>query len=284
MSHIAGSGYLSLVMGHRRLSVIDPSPNGHQPFCIASKVLCFNGEIYNYLELRAELQKLGVKFTTETDTEVFLHAYIFWGEKAFKKFNGMWGAAIYDTESEELLLVRDQFGIKPLYYLSNDNGFFFGSEIKYFKRLEVLGSFNESAIYQYLRYAETDYDETTFFDNLFQVTPGKYLKVSRSGISTGSYWSEDALKNVGQSRGPLIESLRAAIGIPRSDVPVGSLPSGGLDSSLIVGVISELKGLDGFEAYSADFSDEAYSEKNMLTLMLGFWVLLLIIYSRQWPI
>jgi len=89
--HITESSDLKLVMGHRRLSVIDPSPAGHQPFSVSSKVLCFNDEIYNYMELRKNLEELGVKSTTETDTEVFFNAYIFWREEAFKKFNGMWG-------------------------------------------------------------------------------------------------------------------------------------------------------------------------------------------------
>ena len=269
--HIAESGDLKLVLGHRRLSIIDLSPAGHQPFHIGSKILCFNGEIYNYLELRAELELLGVAFDTDTDTEVFLNAFIIWGEGAFKKFNGMWGAAIYDIDSKELLLVRDQFGIKPLYYLVDERGVFFGSEIKYFKSLGVLGSCNESAIYQYLRYAETDYDETTFFEGLFHVAPGEYVKVSSTGISGGTFWSGEELLSDKSDNHSLSADLKRAVSVRlRSDVPVGSLLSGGLDSSLIVGITNEIRGLDRFQAYSAVFNEEIYSEKKFIDLNASF--------------
>lgn len=256
---------IRFVMGHRRLSIIDLSPQGHQPLQIGKKILSYNGEIYNYLELKEELINEGVVFYTNTDTEVFLAAYNQWNEKAFEKFNGMWAAAIYDIDLEEITLVRDRFGIKPLYYVNTDDCFYFSSEIRYFRQFGLLNQHDEQSIYQYIRYGETDFDEATFFKNVKQIQPGQYLKFNSLGMEAKSYWGTNDLGGIEDPVGKLEAILSEAIKIRlRSDVPVGSLLSGGIDSSLIVGFIKSTEGLDGFEAYSAVFEDEVYSEKKYI--------------------
>ena len=112
-----------VIFGHRRLSIIDIGPSGHQPMMLDNLILSYNGEIYNYLELREEPSSFGYSFKTDTDTEVFLTAFKHWGADAFEKFNGMWAAAIYDCSNGKLILTRDRFGIKPLYYTSKDKNF-----------------------------------------------------------------------------------------------------------------------------------------------------------------
>ena len=124
--------------GHRRLSILDLSPKGHQPMCSNEERywITFNGEIYNYIEIRDELIQLGYSFNTDTDTEVIINAYKQWGIDCQHKFNGMWAFAIYDTIEKSIFLSRDRFGIKPLYYwFSTEGDFYFGSEIKQFTAL-----------------------------------------------------------------------------------------------------------------------------------------------------
>jgi asparagine synthase (glutamine-hydrolysing) len=130
LPHITDFENSSLILGHRRLSIIDLSEAGHQPFSYKNLHMVYNGEVYNYLELKKELEELGYSFKTKTDTEVVLIAFYEWGYKAFNKFNGMWALAIYDDRKDELILSRDRFGIKPLFYYKNNEEFYFASEIK----------------------------------------------------------------------------------------------------------------------------------------------------------
>ncbi|HEX7649639.1 MAG TPA: hypothetical protein VF450_19745, partial [Noviherbaspirillum sp.] len=126
---------VTLALGHRRLSIIDLHVTGHQPMCTPDRRywIVYNGEIYNYVELRAELESLGYRFHSHSDTEVVLAAYACWGKECLHRFNGMWAFAIYDTLRKDLFLARDRFGIKPLYYwIAPDGSFCFGSEIKQF--------------------------------------------------------------------------------------------------------------------------------------------------------
>jgi len=134
-NNVEFEGAFLLGLGHRRLSILDLSPLGHQPMCTQDGRywIVFNGEVYNYIELRAELEKLGHSFISRTDTEVILAAYRQWGESCLSRFNGMWAFAIYDSHAKTLFLARDRFGVKPLYYWISPEGFFaFASEIKQF--------------------------------------------------------------------------------------------------------------------------------------------------------
>ena len=118
-------------LGHRRLSIIDPSPNSNQPFIWDDRyIIVFNGAIYNYLELRSELEKLGYKFNTKSDTEVLIASYCEWGTKCLNKLNGMWAFIIWDKVKQELFASRDRFGIKPLYWAKDNSNIFFSFEIK----------------------------------------------------------------------------------------------------------------------------------------------------------
>lgn len=264
LTHINDISDVELILGHRRLSIIDLSSDGHQPFKYGKYVVVYNGEIYNYLELRNELEDMGYEFLTATDTEVFLASYSMWGEAAFKKFNGMWAAVIYDTTSKEVIFTRDRFGIKPLYYILNDGGVYFSSEIKFFKTLNDLSEVNEQAIYQYLRYSETDYSEDTMFESVKQVFPGSYVKLSNGSLQKITYWDSADL-HCYNGKDSIEDILKNSIDLRlRSDVKVGSLLSGGIDSSLIVGLINESIGLKQFNSYSAVFEEDKYSEKKYI--------------------
>ncbi|WP_164718225.1 asparagine synthase (glutamine-hydrolyzing) [Colwellia sp. Arc7-635] len=264
LGHIRDINECELVLSHRRLSIIDLTVAGHQPFCMGKYVVVYNGEIYNYLELKVELEKLGVVFNTLTDTEVFVAAYVMWGSGAFKKFNGMWAAAIYDIESKKTVLTRDQFGIKPLYYSTENGTVHFSSEIKFIAELKELTEVDDQAVYQYLRYSETDYSEHTMFKQVKQVLPGQYIEIFNGDLNKFTFWDSREL-SVSANKSNVEELLKSSIDIRlRSDVQIGSLLSGGIDSSLIVGLINESHGLNNFNSYSAVFKEEEFSEKKYI--------------------
>lgn len=255
-----------VIFGHRRLSIIDIGPAGHQPAMKENLILTYNGEIYNYLELRDELSDLGYLFETETDTEVFLVAFMHWGVDAFKRFNGMWAAAIYDCSNETVILTRDRFGIKPLYYKFDNDSFYFASELKFFKNIGVTLKENEEAIYHYLRHAITDYDESTFFKEIYSVKPGEYLIYNQNCFEAKGYWADKDFINVQLDekkslRQTFLEAVQLRL---RSDVPVGALLSGGVDSSTIVSAVSGLNGMKNFDTFSAVFDDGNISERKFI--------------------
>ncbi|MDE5538982.1 MAG: asparagine synthase (glutamine-hydrolyzing), partial [Bacilli bacterium] len=166
-----------IALGHRRLSIIDLN-SGKQPIYNEdkSKVIIFNGEIYNYKELKEDLLKCGHKFKTETDTEVILHGYEEYKEELFNKLRGMFAFVIYDKETRELVGARDYFGIKPFYYYKNKNVFMFGSEIKSFlEHSEFKKEINTDALKMYLIFQYSVHEET-FFKNVFKLKPGHYFK------------------------------------------------------------------------------------------------------------
>jgi len=249
----------SLILGHRRLSIIDLSSHGHQPFSFDNLYLVYNGEIYNYIELRDELKELGYKFETDSDTEVFLKAYHCWGVEAFNKFNGMWASAIYDTRENTLLLTRDRFGIKPLYYSFIDDNLIFGSEIKFVASFMDKLYPNEQMIYEYLRFNYINHTEQTCFKDIFQLEPNSYMYISKTGKSIGNYWTLQAKQS---SKERIEEELDKAIKLRmRSDVEVGSLLSGGIDSSTLLGIINDKQYRTKFQTFSAVFKEKDFSEK-----------------------
>ncbi len=254
------------IFGHRRLSIIDLGANGHQPFVKNGFALTYNGEIFNYLELRKELESKGCIFETDTDTEVFITAYSVWGDKAFSKFNGMWAAAIYDIKNNTVTLTRDRFGIKPLYFCKFENKLYFSSEIKFFRPYSLLQKENEEIVYNYLRYAITDFDDRTFFSNIFQVEPGQYIHYdNKLKINKNYFWKTSDLGGIKYPQDNLDKILTDSIKLRlRSDVGVGSLLSGGIDSSLIVGIIKENLKIRCFNTFSAVFKNEPVSEKKYI--------------------
>lgn len=239
----------------RRLAIIDLK-TGDQPIYSEDKtvVTVSNGEIYNYKQLRKELEDLGHRFKTLSDTEVIVHAYEQWGENCFDKFNGMFGTAIYDIRQDKLILARDHFGIKPLYFavLPNKN-LVFASEIKPLLNSKLFKTKpNEKVLYRYLRYRVHDDSPETFFENIYRLMPGQYLSIKGTNITNG-YFSklEEELKAaagnqksdvrsenmVGQFKEGLIEAIKLRL---IADVPVGTCLSGGLDSSTVVSIVNKL--------------------------------------------
>ncbi|MFO0268556.1 MAG: asparagine synthase (glutamine-hydrolyzing), partial [Cyclobacteriaceae bacterium] len=261
-------------LGHRRLSIIDLSPNGHQPMLLPSQglTLTFNGEIYNYIEIREELVTLGHQFHTGSDTEVILRAWAEWGTRALHKFNGMFAFVILDTLNNQLFAVRDRFGVKPLYYTQNSSYLAIASEVKQLRELpEYRFQLNEQIAYDYLRYGLIDHAASTFEQGIEQVMPGHFLKlnltsgevkVERWYELTPQMWQGTEQQAYEKFYALLKDSVRLRL---RSDVPVGSALSGGLDSSAIVclmrGVLQD-QGLANhpIETITSCFEDKKYDE------------------------
>lgn len=176
---------VTLALGHRRLAIIDLSPKGAQPMPSADRNLyiTYNGEIYNYIELRQDLRALGHSFISETDTEVILAAYAEWGEACVNHFNGIWAFAIVDLKENKLFCSRDRFGVKPVHYFHNGNRFVFGSEIKQLLCYSFVPSqINKRAVYEYLAFSAVDYCEETFFKSIYKLMQGHNLTLD---LTTG---------------------------------------------------------------------------------------------------
>ena len=234
-----------LFLGHTRLAIIDLSSDGHQPMATADGRFCivFNGEIYNYQELRDELTALGVNCTTQTDTEVLLKAWAQWGSDALPKLVGMFAFAVYDRLKSTLTLVRDPYGIKPLYYAQEDDRLVFGSEIP--AMLPLLAQVpkpNLHAVYPYLVHGTYDRGEHSFFTGIKSLEPGTLGKfdLSSATLSEPTVWWRPSYLNRAQIsfdeatdivREKFLTSVRLHL---RSDVRVGAALSGGIDSSAIV--------------------------------------------------
>ena len=235
-----------LSMAFRRLKIIDLTDHGRQPFTDATQryTLVFNGEIYNYVELREELRALGYHFTTKSDTEVLLNGLIEWGSECFDRLNGMFAFGWWDAMEQQLLLARDRFGEKPLFYAHSEGRIVFASEIKaLFPLLRSAPEPNLDAIYSYLEWGESDIAPSTFFSGVYSLPQASRLVFSKEGIRESSYWilseKNTHFADVGeQFRELFLDSLRLR---SRSDVPLGTCLSGGLDSSAIVCGLSHLE-------------------------------------------
>jgi len=261
----------SCVLGHRRLSIIDLSVNGHQPFHSENGqfILTYNGEIYNYIELRSELEDLGWVFKTATDTEVLLKAYQQFGKDCLSKFNGMFAFAIYDTKKHSLFLARDRVGIKPLYYVHFDNKIIFASEIKALRIIPRLNfSTNQQSLFDYLVFNRTDVHDETFVNEIKRLPKGHWGEFHNGELKLTSWW--DAGKYIQSSNDDSLDSILSTIEQilissvqlrMRSDVPVGSCLSGGLDSSILIGILSRNKWIDhDFPTFTASFPDYPFDE------------------------
>ncbi len=231
---------------HRRLSILDLSPRGRQPMVSADAkyAICFNGEIYNYKELRREMEEAGVEFQTGTDTEVLMQLMIRQGAGALPRLRGMFAFAFLDLAERSVLLARDPFGIKPLYVTASEGTFHFASELR---ALEILTGggwgFNKQVLYNFLRFAVGDDGTQTFFDGVVQIPPAHFLKISLDSPIAGipeRYWqikiAEPVRISFSDAAAELRERFQQSIRLHlRSDVPVGAALSGGIDSSAIVG-------------------------------------------------
>lgn len=261
--------------GHRRLSILDLSPLGHQPMVNKQTQLAitFNGEVYNYLEIKQELSQKGHTFSGTSDTEVILHAWQEWGVKCLEKFNGMFAFVILDYKNNELFAVRDRFGVKPLYYYDGANSLYLSSEIKQIRTApDYSFQLNEPVAKQYLAYGTCEYGADTFYDNIKQIEGGHYLRIDLAKDDnkpeivkwytlTPRRWNGNYDAAAVQFRELLTDSVSLRL---RSDVKVGSCLSGGLDSSSIVCIAADLlkaKGdFAGQETVTACFDNLKYDE------------------------
>lgn len=258
----------NLALGHRRLSIIDLS-TGHQPMEEHNRyVIVFNGEIYNYLELRQELIQMGYQFKTQSDTEVILKSYVHWGYECQNKFNGMWAFAIWDKDQKELFVSRDRMGEKPLHYTMYDNSFIFGSELKSLfqygvpqkKRLELI------EIYLTLTNIPAPH---TFYKGIFKLLPGHFLIVKDGVVKENKYWGFPNIdeKNMLKNKEEIYEQFQYLLNNSiklrmHCDVPFGAFLSGGLDSSSIVALMSQYSSFP-INTFTIGFDDRAFDESKL---------------------
>ena len=235
-------------LGHRRLSILDLSEDGRQPMFSRDEryVIIFNGEIYNYIELRNELKKIGYIFKTRTDTEVALYAYLEWREKSLDKFNGMWALAIYDTVEKELFLARDRMGVKPLFLAQIDNGFIFGSEMKAIMPLLKKKTINYKLLMDKNRTYNYEATEECLVKEIGRLKAGHYAIINQEGIKTVRWWKTlQHLIEIPQNYNEQVEYFRelfmdACKIRMRSDVTLGTALSGGLDSSATICTMAQI--------------------------------------------
>lgn len=267
-------GRPSVGLGNRRLAILDLSELGNMPMQTEDGSLCvtYNGEIYNYREVRSELEQKGYGFRTGTDTEVLLRAYEEWGEDCVSHFNGMWAFGLWDRRKQTLFCARDRFGVKPFYYARAGNIFYFGSEIKQLVHGAGLPRIaNARVVYHFLEQFLFDYSDQTFFENIFQLRAGHALTVRLTDslqVRTWRYWelAIDPEPNAARSDQELCEEFRErwenAVRIRlRSDVPVGSALSGGIDSSAVICEAKKLSPGQQFHTFSSCIEEEGLDER-----------------------
>lgn len=266
----------NLGLGHRRLSIIDVSEAANQPFYLEQKhVLVFNGAIYNYVELRAELQDLGYTFKTQSDTEVLLLSYDCWGEDCVKKFNGMWSFAIFDVKKNILFCSRDRFGIKPFYYYSDKEKFVFASEIKPILEIEKIETANLQTLLTFLIINISDQTDETYFKDIFKLPGAHNLIYDLKSHDFKIYRYYDIEFNDEISHLNLEDSIELfekefekSINLRlRSDVKIGAAVSSGLDSSYMAAIatknLREANNLENFTAITVGSLDDKYDESSL---------------------
>ena len=298
-------------LGNRRLAILDVSTAGNQPMQTEDQTctVTFNGEIYNYKEIREELERIGIRFRSNTDTEVILRAYRHWGEECLLRFNGMWAFAIWDGARQRLFCARDRFGVKPFYYALHQGCFLFASEIK--QILHVTGmprTANPETVCHFLEWGLMDHSADTFFEGIHQLQGGHCLTLELKSPLTPSvrcYWElqtepqlslgdADALA---QFRGLFESAVKLRL---RSDVPVGVSLSGGLDSSAVACEAKQLERHAEFQTFSSCFEDAEIDEREYVSAVVseihgighrafpqgvGFWkTLKTLIYHQDEPV
>ena len=273
-----GDGFYTdggLGFGHRRLAIIDLSHEGDQPMVTADGryALIFNGEIYNFRELRSELQNVGYRFRSTGDSEVVLNAFVEWGIRAIERFNGMFALAVWDHDQRELYLARDRYGIKPLYYAVFNNSLIFGSEVKaILKHPKASFSLNREALLEYFTFQNL-FTDSTLFSDIKLLPAGTYLKISTAGCSDPvRYWDFNFSEPEGEiDEEEYIEELdrllrQAVIRQLVSDVDVGAYLSGGMDSGAITAIAAThlpyMKSFTcGFDLHSASGIEISFDER-----------------------
>lgn len=267
-----GSGYFvddRVALGHTRLAIVDTA-HGEQPMCNedARIWVTFNGEIFNHVELRSQLQDRGHTFRTHCDTEVIVHAWEEWGVGCFDRFNGQWAFALWDRATQELVLCRDRYGVRPLYYTRTPGRLLFASEMKaLFADPSVTRRFDLEGLDQTFTFWSPVAPRTPFAD-IRQVPPGCYLTVRGGNETVASYWTPRFPERGDESTGSLEEHARGLrerliqatkLRFERSDVPVGAYLSGGLDSSVTASIIASFTDVD-LHTFSLRFGDAEFDE------------------------
>ncbi|MDP1808302.1 MAG: asparagine synthase (glutamine-hydrolyzing) [Actinomycetota bacterium] len=265
-------------LGHRRLSIIDLSSAAYQPMSNENGTiwLTFNGEIYNYLELIPELEAKGHKFKSHADSEIIIHAYEEYGTDCVQRFNGMWAFAVWDETKQRLFLSRDRFGVKPLHYYLNKEVICFSSEIKpILARFPELRSTNEPYLYRFLTTGVPNYNDETFFAKIKSLAPAHSMTVNKRGeYKTWKHWdyNRESVNQTYDYSAPeetFRELLKDAVRLRlRSDVPIGTCLSGGLDSSSIVALMSQEVHLP-IKTFSALYADPDCDESSYVNIMNG---------------
>jgi asparagine synthase (glutamine-hydrolysing) len=273
-----------VALGHRRLSILDLSPLGHQPMEFENLVITYNGEVYNFKEIRKELEKEGYKFISNSDTEVILKAFHWWGFSAVHKFRGMFAFALWDKKDKKLILCRDRIGVKPLYYYYKDGLFMFASELKAFhKHPKFEKKLNLTGLSLYLKYGYIP-APYSIFENVRKLKPGHFLVLDQKGnIEEFPYWkvedyflkgkeekdkwlkrSEEEL--AGELEEILTESFKLRL---VSDVPVGMFLSGGIDSSTVCALLSK-EGIK-LKTFTIGFYEKEYNEAEYAKKMAEYF-------------
>ncbi|WP_462264902.1 asparagine synthase (glutamine-hydrolyzing) [Mucilaginibacter sp.] len=269
-----------ICLGHRRLAIIDLSANGHQPMADRQKRiwLTFNGEIYNYLELKATLLKLGARFYTATDTEVIIQAYLHWGTAAFAQLKGMFAFALYDTDTlhQRTYLVRDRSGIKPLYYCTRNGALSFASEVKALKAAGIAQGDNTAWQIRFLTYGHLPEPYTTLKE-VFSLPKGSYLCWENASaqfqiMAYAAAVPAATISNAAQAQELIYHSLKSAVKRQLvADAPLGIFLSGGIDSSLLALLANRLEHQQ-LQYISIYFNEGAYNERRyqeMITRQLS---------------
>lgn len=267
------------ILAHRRLSIIDITATGHQPLCNTTQTLwiVFNGELYNYIELRDELKQKGHSFHTSSDTEVVLAAYAQWGCECVNRFNGMWAFVIYDKQKKQVFASRDRFGVKPFYYCKNEHLFAFASEQKALLKAGLTGFHpNGKAIFDYWLFGTMEEEEEGMFSGIYELFPAhsltlnlqtgelkkwKYYTLSYSSLHED--YESDTEKRLQHIQSLFMDAVRLRL---RSDVEVASCLSGGLDSSSIVSAIYKLTG-KGLNTFTVAFHEPGLDESKWANIV-----------------
>lgn len=244
-------------LGHTRLAILDLSERGKQPMAndAGTVIVSFNGEIYNFRELRMELEKKGCQFRSTTDTEVIIRAYEEWGIECVKKLNGIFAIALWDAREKKLFLIRDHVGVKPLYYFWDNQKFIFASEIKAILGADVPRAIDRDSLNLYFRMLYVPAPRT-MFQKIFKVEQGTYLCYANGKLETHRYWHPDRAKHAA-SRDEAVRTIRMLMmdSVKRqmiSERPVGVFLSGGIDSTAILGLASDVLG-GGVKTFSVGF-------------------------------
>tara|TARA_B100000963_G_scaffold239902_1_gene209846 strand:+ start:14842 stop:16692 length:1851 start_codon:yes stop_codon:yes gene_type:complete len=272
-SETVSDSFLRIYFGFRRLAIIDLNEISNQPFYLPEKNIgiIFNGEIYNHNELRNELISKKYRFISKSDTEVIINAYLEWGKDCVNHLRGMWAFSILDINRKEVFCSRDRFGIKPFYYSSTKEDFYFGSEIKQLFKLGFSKSINENVIRDYLDKSLIDHTNESFFKGVYNLQPGHNLTISFTETSfsfkINKYWDlntpkkQNSLNNItiaNEFKKIFEESIQFHL---RSDVEVGSCLSGGLDSSSIVSTAAK-NNKEKIKVFNSRFDEKKFDESN----------------------